>query len=249
MHLISIWTISRYLSYMDNIWIKTKQKKHCCMISRYWPYTKKTWEKGKTNQSAVAPFQILAGYGENMEGNCNIIFVTLFQAWFGINLSYLAYSPHSPTCGKAIGFSSRNVNMISPLILPNSLEIYEHTHSFLFHHTFIKECKYLSSGILQYLYVQLGNALITSKLIYMSFKNCNKQASIIIWGHLNEIHGVKCSILTLLQLVYGHKQYTLRFARQASVHFWFIFPVICATVGGGWNLAQTFPVKYVQQTN
>ena len=51
------------------------------MISTYWPYMKKTWEKGKTNQSAVAPFQILAGYGENMEGNCNIIiFVTLFQA-------------------------------------------------------------------------------------------------------------------------------------------------------------------------
>ena len=42
-------------------------------------YMKKTWEKGKANQSAVAPFQILAGYGENMEGNCNIIiFVTLF---------------------------------------------------------------------------------------------------------------------------------------------------------------------------
>ena len=38
-----------------------------------------------------------------------------------------------------------------------------------------------------------------------------------------------------------------RFGRRASVHFWFIFPVFCATVGSGWNLAQTFPVKYIEK--
>ena len=34
-----------------------------------------------------------------------------------------------------------------------------------------------------------------------------------------------------------------RFLRRALLHFWFIFSVIWATVGGGANLVQVFPVK------
>ena len=140
MSLICIWTISRYLSYMEKIWEESNKENHCCMISRYGPYMEINMEKrwNKLIIKLLYHFQILAIYGENMEGKCNIIiFVTSFQTCIWYKSEPVLYSTHSPhVINNAIDLSGRNVIMISPSISPNSLK-YMRTHSF-FHHTFIQ---------------------------------------------------------------------------------------------------------------